>query len=74
MVAYILGVIALFQSKYKLLREWAYAGFTFAMIGAFLSHLFSGEPERGIMALISLGFLLGSYFVGKNVNDSNKVI
>ena len=40
----ILGVIAILIPKFPLLKEWAYAGFTFAMSGAFVSHLIVGQP------------------------------
>ena len=39
----ILGVIAVFIPKFTLLKEWAYAGFFFAMSGAVFSHLASGD-------------------------------
>ena len=35
----ILGVIALLVPGFKLLKEWAYAGFFFVMSGALVSHL-----------------------------------
>lgn len=35
----LLGVIVVLLPKCKLLKEWAYAGFFFAMSGAFVSHL-----------------------------------
>jgi len=40
----ILGVIAVLLPKFTLLKEWAYAGFFFAMSGAVFSHLASGDP------------------------------
>ena len=39
----ILGVIAILVPKFKLLKEWAYAGFFFAMTGALISHLAIGD-------------------------------
>jgi uncharacterized membrane protein len=39
----ILGVIAILVPKFKLLKEWAYAGFFFAMTGALVSHLAIGD-------------------------------
>lgn len=39
----ILGVIAVLIPKFTLLKEWAYAGFFFAMSGAVFSHLASGD-------------------------------
>lgn len=35
----ILGVVAVLVPRFPLLKEWAYAGFFFAMTGAVLSHL-----------------------------------
>jgi hypothetical protein len=35
----LLGVIAILIPKFGLLKEWAYAGFFFAMSGAVISHL-----------------------------------
>ena len=39
----ILGVVAVLVPRFPLLKEWAYAGFFFAMSGAVLSHLASGS-------------------------------
>lgn len=39
----LLGVVALLIPKRPILKEWAYAGFFFAMTGAVLSHILSGE-------------------------------
>ena len=39
----ILGVIAVLVPKFPVIKEWAYAGFFFAMSGAFISHLANGE-------------------------------
>ena len=40
----LLGVVAVLIPKFPLLKEWAYAGFFFAMSGAVLSH-FAIEME-----------------------------
>ena len=46
----ILGVIAILIPRFKLLKEWAYAGFFFVMTGAFISHLASGDDSiKGII-------------------------
>jgi len=37
----VLGVIAVLLPKFPLLKEWAYAGFFFAMSGAVFSHMAS---------------------------------
>jgi uncharacterized membrane protein YphA (DoxX/SURF4 family) len=39
----ILGVIAVLIPRFPLLKEWAYAGFFFAMTGAIFSHLAVGD-------------------------------
>jgi len=44
----ILGVIAVLIPRYPLLKEWAYAGFFFAMTGAVFSHLASGDGGQGL--------------------------
>ncbi|MCB9230163.1 MAG: DoxX family protein [Bacteroidia bacterium] len=40
----ILGVVAVLVPKFPLIKEWAYAGFFFAMSGAFISHLAVADP------------------------------
>jgi len=42
----ILGVAAILIPKLPLLKEWAYAGFFFAMTGAVFSHLVSGSTAQ----------------------------
>lgn len=39
-----LGVMAVLVPKLPLLKEWAYAGFFFAMSGAIISHIVSDGP------------------------------
>ena len=41
-----LGVIAVLIPKFPLLKEWAYAGFFFAMSGALFSHLAMGDGAQ----------------------------
>jgi hypothetical protein len=61
-VAKILGVIALLVPGFPRLKEWAYAGFTFTFIGAFISHLAVGQNQEALMPLVALGLLAISYF------------
>jgi uncharacterized membrane protein YphA (DoxX/SURF4 family) len=52
-----LGVIAILIPKFPLLKEWAYAGFFFAMSGAVVSHYAVGDAAMeffGPMLLILL--------------------
>jgi uncharacterized membrane protein len=39
----ILGVVAILVPKFPLVKEWAYAGFFFAMTGAIFSHMAVGD-------------------------------
>lgn len=55
----VLGVIAILVPKYKLLKEWAYAGFFFLMTGALISHLANGD--YAVKAI--LGPLMQTIFV-----------
>ena len=45
----ILGVIAILVPGFKLVKEWAYAGFFFVMSGAVISHIASGDPLKDIV-------------------------
>jgi uncharacterized membrane protein YphA (DoxX/SURF4 family) len=45
-----LGVIAILIPRFKLLKEWAYAGIFFTMTGAFISHLASNDIHPQIIA------------------------
>jgi len=56
----ILGVVAVLIPKNPLLKEWAYAGFFFAMTGAMFSHLAVGDSVTAIfpsLLLLVLTFL-----------------
>ncbi len=44
----ILGVVALLIPKFALLKEWAYAGFFFAMSGAVFSHIATGHSLKTV--------------------------
>jgi hypothetical protein len=54
----ILGVVALLIPKIPLLKEWAYAGFFFAMSGAVFSHIASGNSMNEIVPSLLLLILI----------------
>ncbi|HEY2649308.1 MAG TPA: DoxX family protein [Puia sp.] len=61
----ILGVIAILTPGFKLLKEWAYAGFFFVMTGAFISHLASGDLSlKGLIGpfMQTIFIILSWYF------------
>lgn len=49
-----LGVVAVLIPKFPLLKEWAYAGFFFAMSGAIFSHIAVGDSMSGIFPSLLL--------------------
>jgi len=57
------AAIVLLVPGFALLKEWAYAGVTFAFIMAFISAYSSGEPVQvWILPLALLALLIVSYF------------
>lgn len=60
----ILGVITILVPKFPLLKEWAYAGFFFAMSGAAISHLAVGQSfvEAVPSLILLLATVLSWYF------------
>ncbi|MBD1434389.1 DoxX family protein [Sphingobacterium sp. DN00404] len=59
----LLGVIAILIPKFPLLKEWAYAGFFFAMSGAFVSHLVVGQAfVEAVPSLILLLVTVASWY------------
>lgn len=63
-VAKVLGVIALLVPGFPRLREWAYAGFAFDLIGAFYSFVKIGSSAADLAPFILFFALLaGSYIL-----------
>lgn len=59
----ILGVIVILLPKFKLPKEWAYAGFFFLMTGALLSHLAMGDAGKAIFGpLFQTIFIVLSWY------------
>ena len=54
----LLGVIAILIPRFRLLKEWAYAGFFFVMSGAAVSHLASGDGIKDIFPSVILLILI----------------
>ncbi|HXS35902.1 MAG TPA: DoxX family protein [Flavipsychrobacter sp.] len=53
----ILGVIAILVPGFKLLKEWTYAGFFFAMSGGVFSHIAMGHSFGEIAPTLTLTIL-----------------
>jgi hypothetical protein len=61
-VAKILGVIAILVPGFPRLKEWAYAGFTFDLIGAIFASLAAGFTiGQTVPIFVGLVFVFGSY-------------
>lgn len=59
----LLGVVTILIPKFPLLKEWAYAGFFFAMSGAFISHLVVGQAfTEAVPSLILLSITVVSWY------------
>jgi len=59
----ILGVAILLIPKYRLLKEWAYAGFIFMMSGAIYSHTASGDAMNELLpSLLLLALTIISWY------------
>ena len=55
-VAKLFGAIALVQTRWPRLREWAYAGFVINLVGATASHVFAGDAAS--VAIVPALFLI----------------
>ncbi len=72
----ILGVIAILIPGFKLLKEWAYAGFFFLMTGALISHLAMGDSGKAIFGpLFQTVFIILSWYfrpADRKINSNNQ--
>lgn len=67
----ILGVTAILLPKRPLIKEWAYAGFFFAMSGAAISHIIMRKPFAEVMpSLTLLSAVLVSWYFRPNDRKS----
>lgn len=59
----IAGVLAILIPGFPVVKEWAYAGFFFAMSGAVISHVISGDAFAQIFpSLLSLVLVVVSWY------------
>lgn len=60
--AKILGIIGILQRWWPFLREWAYAGLLIDTLGAFISHMFVGDPTSVyVVSIVAVILTLVSY-------------
>ena len=72
-VAKVLGALTIIIPKMPArLKEWAYAGFTFNLLCAFISHwVVKGMDGQTIFPLIILAILMASYFTYHKLKSSS---
>lgn len=66
-IAKLLGVFAIWNPKFKTIKEWAYAGFFFAFILAFFAHVMIGDGEQ-MGAVVAMVLLIVSYIFNKRIS------
>ncbi|HTD39977.1 MAG TPA: DoxX family protein [Mucilaginibacter sp.] len=66
----LLGVVALLQNKYKTIKEWAFAGFSFTLIGAAASHACVHDQTAFIIIpLVFLALLFVLYYFWRKLEQ-----
>jgi len=63
----LLGIFALWNPNFKVIKEWAYSGFFFAFVLAFFAHYMikDGQQTGAVLALV---LLTVSYIFNKRIN------
>lgn len=69
-LAKLLGALALVNPWFPKLKEWAYAGFTFVLVGAVWTHISTGTSFAP--ALVFLILLAASYFFYQKIKVTDK--
>ena len=64
-LAKLLGALAILTGKYRVLKEWAYAGFAFLFLGATASHILAGDLPHAPAPFVMLLIMFGSYYYWK---------
>jgi uncharacterized membrane protein YphA (DoxX/SURF4 family) len=68
-IAKTLGVLVVLLPGFSRLKEWAYAGLVFDLIGALYSHLSVGDPPSAwAMPIVGLVLVAGSYWLYRLVH------
>lgn len=66
-IAKALAVVAVLAPGFARLKEWAYAGLVFDLIGALYSHISVGDPPSAwVPPVVGLLLVMGSYAAYRN--------
>jgi uncharacterized membrane protein YphA (DoxX/SURF4 family) len=60
-IAKLVGAVTLLVPGFARLKEWAYAGFTFAWISAFVAHYLAKDGPKAFMPVFLIALLSVSY-------------
>jgi len=71
--AKILGAVTLLTPKFKRLKEWAYAGFVFDLVGALWSHWVVQGFGVQVQALIPLTLVIISYISYRRLDRNGQL-
>ncbi len=67
----LLGVAALLQNKYKTIKEWAFAGVSFTLGGAAVSHICVHDPALFVvMPIVFLVLLFALYYFWRKMEQT----
>ncbi len=67
----LLGVAALLQNKFRTIKEWAFAGFAFTLIGAAVSHAAVHDQVAFIiMPVVFLAILFVIYYLWRKTETA----
>ena len=61
-VAKVLAAIAILQTKFRTVKEWAFAGWAFICVGAFVSRVAVGDTVELIYPVVFLAIMAVPYF------------
>ena len=68
--AKILGALAILYGRFPRLKEWAYAGFTFLLLGATASHLLAQDYAHAPFPFTFFMLQMGSYYFWRKTNPN----
>ena len=71
--AKVLGAVTILAGTFPRIKEWAYAGFTFNLLGAFYSHLGAGDGPKCLGPLMVLTFTIISYVLSKKLDRPREI-
>jgi hypothetical protein len=71
-LAKLLGALAILTGRLPLMKEWAYAGYSFMLLGATASHLLAGDNAHAPIPFTMFLILLASYYFSNKAFGSGR--